>query len=356
MALAPEFLFWLSLGLFVPSQSFAVDSYADVVEPVISGVVNIRTTSYIKGRDASLDPYHYFQTGRLPKITSSQSLGTGVVLNSAGHIATNYHVIANAAVIDILFANQKKKVRAKLIGVDSKTDLALLQVKLPKGARPVDLGDSDRLRVGDVVLAIGNPFGYGHTVTSGIISALGRTIGLGPYDQFLQTDAAIHPGNSGGPLIDSHGRIIGINSAVAENAPGIGFAIPINLAKKVMSDLAKYGKVIRPFLGVVGKNILSEDELTDEQDPVGVSGVLISDLVVDGPAQLFGVKIGDLVMQLDSVKIVDLNQFQRVLGERKPGEKVELEIYRRRAGKLRLKISLGETPKTTDLPNERDLF
>ncbi len=140
-------------------------------------------------------------------------------------------------------------------------------------------------------MAIGNPFGYGHTVTSGIISALGRTIGLGPYDQFLQTDAAIHPGNSGGPLIDSHGRIIGINSAVAENAPGIGFAIPINLAKKVMSDLAKYGKVIRPFLGVVGKNILSEDELTDEQDPVGVSGVLISDLVVDGPASFLELRL-----------------------------------------------------------------
>lgn len=342
--------------MFNSSIVQALDSYADVVAPVMSGVVNIRSTSYVRGRNAALDPYQFFLNGRLPKITSSQSLGSGVILNSHGQIITNYHVISNAAVVEVLFADQKKKVKARLVGVDTKTDLALLEVKLPKGVRPVDLGDSDRLRVGDVVLAIGNPFGYSHTVTSGIISALGRVIGLGPYDQFLQTDAAIHPGNSGGPLVDTRGRIIGINSAVAENAPGIGFAIPINLAKTVIADLSRYGKVIRPWLGIVGKNILSEDELSDEQDPVGVSGVIISDLVVEGPAQRSGLKIGDLLTQIESVKIIDLNQFQRLLNEKKPGQSVALKIYRRHSGRLNLKVHLGETPKASDLPSERDLF
>jgi serine protease Do len=350
----------LVLGGLLATQTLpakVLESFADVAERAIPGVVNIRTTSFLKGgRSPKLDPYQFFLQGRLPKINTTQSLGTGVIMDSRGYILTNYHVVEDASMIDVLFANKKQKVRARIVGTDPKTDLALLQAKLPDGVHPVDLGDSDKLRVGDVVLAIGNPFGYAHTVTSGIISAKGRVIGTGPYDNFLQTDAPIHPGNSGGPLIDARGRVIGINTAVASDAYGIGFAIPINIAKGVVKDLSEHGKVVRPWVGVVGKNILSADELGDQYDPSGVYGVIATNLVIDGPAHKAGLKMGDLIMGLEDEKVRDLNHLQRLLGEKSPTDRVRFKIYRRSKGFLNLTVNLTEIPKTQDLPAEKDLF
>lgn len=332
-------------------------SVSDIAEQSILGVVNIRTTSYIPKADPALDLYKFFLDGRIPTATSTHAVGSGVIIDKKGHILTNVHVIEGASVIEILFAKSKQKVRGKIIGTDPKTDLALLQVDgtLPT-LNPLDLGDSDALRIGDAVIAVGNPFGFSHTVTSGIISAKGRVIGTGPYDNFLQTDASIHPGNSGGPLIDLRGRVIGINTAVSKEGQGIGFAIPINTAKDIVRDLLAYGKVRRPWLGMVGKNILSHDDIDTGIDPTGVYGVIVANLVIDGPGYKAGIRIGDLIMTMDDTKLTDLNHFQRLLGSKSPADKIRIKLYRRGKGILHATINLEETPKAEDLPMEKDLF
>jgi serine protease Do len=345
-----------SFMLAAPSQARVLTTFSDIAERAIPGVVNIRTTAYIQGRESSVDPYQFFLKGRVPRTSTSNALGSGVILDREGYIATNYHVIEGADVIEVLFAKSKKQVRAKVVGSDIKTDLALLKVESKSELTPLDLGDSDSLRVGDVVLAIGNPFGFAHTVTSGIISARGRVIGTGPFDDFLQTDAPIHPGNSGGPLIDVRGRVIGINSAVSSEGAGIGFAIPINMAKDVFKDLKAHGKVIRPWMGVVGKNILNSDEVGDAYDPTGVYGVIVTNLIVDGPAQASGIKMGDLIMGLGKEKVADLNHLQRLLSKSRPSEKVSIRLYRRTKGFINVSVKLSEIPVAKDLPQERDLF
>jgi len=338
------------------SQAKLYDSFADVAERAIPGVVNIRTTNYVTGRDALLDPYQFFLQGRVPRNNTTHSLGSGVIIDKKGHILTNHHVIAGASVIEILFAKTKYKVRATVVGIDTKTDLALLKVNSKQALQPVDLGNSDVLRVGDVVLAIGNPFGFAHTVTSGIISAKGRVIGTGPYDNFLQTDAAIHPGNSGGPLIDVRGRVIGINTAVSSEGNGIGFAIPINTARDVARDLTAHGKVVRPWLGIVGQNILSQDEVGDNFDPLGVYGVIISNLIIEGPAFKAGLQMKDLIMGFDKERVTDQNQLQRLLSQKNPADRITLKVYRRGKGFLTVSVALQEVPKAQDLPEEKDLF
>ncbi|MFW7381001.1 MAG: trypsin-like peptidase domain-containing protein [Oligoflexus sp.] len=331
-------------------------SFADVAEKAIPGVVNIRTTQIVTGRQSYIDPYQFFLKGRLPSHAKNHSLGSGVIVDRKGYVVTNYHVVEGATTIDILFADRKQRTRGTLIGMDRKTDLALLKINPQPQMVPLDFGDSDRLRVGDIVLAIGNPFGFAHTVTSGIISAKGRVIGTGPYDSFLQTDAPVNPGNSGGPLIDVRGRVIGINTAVSADGPGISFAIPINIVKEVIADLIKHGKVIRPWLGVVGRNIISQDDVGDDYDPTGVYGVLVENLIVDGPSYGAGLRIGDLIMGMDGKKIYDLHQMQRELSRKSPADRVQLKIYRRRHGFLTINVPLTEIPRAQDLPEEKDLF
>jgi serine protease Do len=346
----------LTIIIFPFHKSMAVvTSYADIAEKAIPGVVNIRTTSYIAGKDAWLDPYQFFLRGGIPRPQSTSSLGSGVIIDQKGHILTNHHVVEGASVIEILFAKSKRKVRAKVLGSDTKTDLALLSISPQADMHPLDLGDSDSLRIGDVVLAIGNPFGYAHTVTSGIISAKGRVIGTGPYDNFLQTDAAIHPGNSGGPLIDMRGRVIGINTAVSAEGQGIGFAIPSNIARGIAKNLMAYGKVIRPWMGIVGKDIMSRDEVESKED-VGIYGVIVTNLIVDGPAQKAGLRIGDLILSFEKERVIDKNHLQRLLSTRKPSENVNLRLYRRGKGFINTPMTLLDVPKAQDLPQEKDLF
>ncbi len=340
-----------------PAFPRALVSVADVAEQAIPGVVNIRTTQYTPNKDPALDLYQYFLNGRTPQNQSTHAVGSGVIINKQGHILTNAHVIDHASIIDVILAKNKKKLRAKVIGIDPKTDLALLKITTNDNLTPLDLGDSDALRVGEPVVAIGNPFGYSHTVTSGIISAKGRVIGTGPYDNFLQTDASIHPGNSGGPLLDTRGRVIGINTAVSSEGAGIGFAIPINLAKDVTKDLMAFGKPKRPWLGMVGKNILSADEIeSTAPSNGGVHGVIVANLVVDAPAHRSGIRIGDIVLQLDGRNIMDLNQLQRILLTKPPRGSVKMKLYRRGKGYLYATVPLEETPKADELPQEKDLF
>jgi serine protease Do len=343
--------------LFAEQKANAVkiNSYADIAEEAVKGVVNIRTKTFVK-RDPALDIYQFFMNGSMPKTKNSSSLGTGIIYNSEGLIVTNYHVIKNASEIEVYFSKKKKAVNAKVIGVDIKTDLAVLKINPPKKLRKLEFGNSDRLRIGDVVLAIGNPFGFSHTVTSGIISAKGRVIGSGPYDNFLQTDASIHPGNSGGPLLDTRGRVIGINTAVSQEGQGIGFAIPSNLAKSIIADLVKHGKVIRPWLGIVGENIISAEAHKREYQQSSIYGVIVSNLVVDGPGQKAGLRIGDLILEVSGNKIQDTYELQRLVSDKSPAEVISLKVYRRNKGFVNLNLGLEVVPDNRNLPSDADLL
>lgn len=344
-----------------PIYSQQLISYADIVDQVINGVVNIRTTSTNNNPlTYKLNPYAFFLNGKPPINSQNKSLGSGILFDKTGHIITNYHVISNANVIEVLFSNSKRKIIASLVGFDTKTDIALLKISaksnLPKDVYPLEFGDSDKIKVGDLVLAIGNPFGYSHTVTSGIISAKGRVLGTGPYDNFLQTDASIQPGNSGGPLIDIRGRVIGVNTAIVEVAQGIGFAIPSNLASKIANQIIKYGKVIRPWIGIVGKNILADDDISGIKDPLSAYGVIVTNLIINSPATKAGIQIGDILVSLDNEKIYDINHLQKLLFKKSPYNTITMKIYRRNKGFIDLNIKLEVSPPSKKLPLNKDLF
>ena len=347
-------LLWLA---FIPAvQARILQSVADVAEISMPGVVNIRTTTYVQHGDRQLDLYQFFLNGKVPQTQPTHSIGSGIIIDAEGHVLTNRHVIEDATSIEVLIAKSKKKYAVKVIGTDAKTDIALLQIIAKIKLQPLQLGNSDGLRIGDAVLAIGNPFGFSHTVTSGIISAKSRVIGAGPYDDFLQTDALIHPGNSGGPLIDLRGRVIGINTAVSREGAGIGFAIPINLAKVIIKDLLKFGQVNRPWVGMMAKNILTSDELETGEDSSKLYGIIVSNLVVDGPAIRAGIRIGDLIMECGGQKIEDTDQFQKMINTYSSGKNLNIKLFRRGKGYINLTLTLDPTPKSSELPSEKDLF
>ena len=237
-------------------------SFADLAERIKPAVVNISTTKIIKTtRQGSPFGDEFFERffggddtfrrffGNTPREFKQRSLGSGFIITRDGYIFTNNHVVEKADKIKVRLSSGKEY-DAKVVGKDSKTDLALIKINASNSLPVVDLGDSDRLRVGEWVLAIGNPFGLEQTVTAGIVSAKGRVIGSGPYDNFIQTDASINPGNSGGPLFNMEGKVVGINTAIVAQGQGIGFAIPVNMAKDVMDDLKSKGKVTRGWLGI----------------------------------------------------------------------------------------------------------
>lgn len=265
------------------------------------------------------------------------SLGSGFIINSTGYIVTNNHVVENATEIKVTLATQEE-FDATLVGRDPKTDLALIKVTSAKPLPTVPFGNSDVLEVGEWVMAIGNPFGLGHTVTSGIVSAKGRIIGAGPYDDFVQTDASINPGNSGGPLFNMRGQVIGINTAIIAGGQGIGFAIPVNLAKEVLQQLHDKGSVTRGWLGVaiqkISPDMLKAFSLEDSH------GALVADVMADGPAAKAGLQRGDVIIGFHGQKVQDSTELPRLVATIAPGTKVQVEFLR--AGKkMTLSVTLG---------------
>jgi serine protease Do len=265
------------------------------------------------------------------------SLGSGFIINSTGFIVTNNHVVEGATEIKVTLATQEE-FDATLVGRDPKTDLALIKVNSAKPLPTVPFGSSDTLEVGEWVLAIGNPFGLGHTVTSGIVSAKGRIIGAGPYDDFIQTDASINPGNSGGPLFNMRGQVIGINTAIISGGQGIGFAIPINLAKEVFIQLHTKGSVTRGWLGVaiqrISPDLLKAFNLEDAH------GALVSDVVADGPAAKAGLQRGDVIVAFQGHKVQDSTELPRMVAAIAPGTKVQVEVSRG-GKKMTIPVTLG---------------
>ncbi len=308
-------------------------SYADAVERAAPAVVNIYTRKIITeaNRPFANDPafrYFFGENAQRPRQRTEFRLGSGVIVSPQGYILTNNHVIAAADEIQVALRNGKTA-QAKLVGADPETDLAVLKIKL-KNLPVITLGNSRALRVGDVVLAIGNPFGVGQTVTSGIISATGRNmLGINTFENFIQTDAAINPGNSGGALITAHGDLIGINTAIfskSGGSQGIGFAIPMSLAKNVMTQIIEHGEVVRGWLGVVIQDV--SPDLARSFGLKDNAGVILSNIMRNGPADKAGLAVGDIITWVDKAKIDNAKQALKLISKVKPGSKVHIRGVR----------------------------
>jgi serine protease Do len=276
--------------------------------------------------------------GEMPREYKQRSLGSGFIIDEDGYILTNNHVVEGADEIKVRLSD-KHEFDAKIVGRDLKTDIALIKIKSGQGLPIARLGDSDKLEVGEWVMAIGNPFGLEQTVTVGIVSAKGRVIGSGPYDDFIQTDASINPGNSGGPLISVKGEVVGINTAIVAGGQGIGFAIPINMAKGVITQLKEKGKVTRGWLGVAVQTVTQE--LAKSFGLKEGKGALVAEVTKGSPAEEAGIEQGDVIIEFDGKEISEMNTLPRIVAETPVGKKVKVVVIRNGA-KKELTVKIGE--------------
>lgn len=328
---------------------------ADVAEKRIISVVNISSTKVIKTQQSQQynplfnDPFfqHFFGRGffNIPRERREKSLGSGVIVSKDGLILTNNHVVENAEEILVTLSDEKE-MEAEIVGTDPKSDVAVLKLKGNfKDIEPIPFGDSTHLRLGEIVLAMGNPFGLDHTVTMGIVSAKGRAnVGITDYEDFIQTDAAINPGNSGGALINLKGELVGINTAIISRSggyQGIGFAIPSNMAQSIMNSLVKYGKVIRGWLGVSIQDL--DQNLAKAMGLDQTTGVLVSEVVENSPAQKAGLKRGDVILKLNEKSVNSTGQFRSMIASNGAGTKVTIEYIRDKKKKEK-SVELGQLP------------
>ncbi len=329
-------------------QAAALPSLAPLVDSVKAAVVNVDVTSRVERGDdsGSDDPFEqFFGRGRGARPQVRQGAGSGFVIDPRGYILTNNHVVEGAFNIRVKF-DDGRTLEAEVLGTDPLTDIALIKLKSPPNNLPyVKLGDSDAVRVGDWVVAIGNPFGLASSVSAGILSAKAREIGATQYDDFLQTDAAINPGNSGGPLFNLRGEVIGMNTAIVSGGAGIGFAVPSNLAKALIPQLEKNGKVTRGYIGVRLQNLTPE--LARALNVPQSSGALINDVTKNSPGDKAGLKADDVVVSLDGKKVESSSALSRTVALRPPGASVTLGLIRN--GKSQdVKVTLTSRPGDLD--------
>lgn len=325
-------------------------SYADGVARAAPSVVNVYTTKHVDVPLVPLpdDPILRQLFGQVPGVSrrqASTSLGSGVVVNHDGYVLTNYHVVQAADAIEVALADGRKDT-AKVVGADPDTDLAVLKLASLRNLPAATLAPDRGLRVGDVVLAIGNPFGVGQTTTQGIVSALGRNgLGLNTYENFIQTDAAINPGNSGGALVDAQGNLVGINTAIyseSGGSMGIGFATPIDIARKVMDEIVKTGGVKRGWLGVEPQDLTPELARAFQLDR-DARGVIIAGVLRDGPAAKGGLRVGDIVQTVNGNPMMDTSALLAEIAQLTPGQRATLGVLR--GGKVaELTVMVGTRP------------
>ena len=333
-----------------PAVSTSPGSFSQLVKHASPSVVNISVEKIVRGKggvpspfgsdDPFRDFFERFFGNQMPKDFKQRGLGTGFIIDKEGFVLTNNHVVENADEIKVRMADEKE-FSAKIVGRDPRTDLALIKIETKQPLEPLTLGNSDELGVGDWVVAIGNPFGLGNTVTAGIVSAKYRQLGAGDYDNFIQTDASINPGNSGGPLLNTAGEVIGINSAIFSQSGGnigIGFAIPINMAKGLLPQL-KSGKVIRGWLGVmiqpITPDLKEKLKLEDEK------GALVADVTERGPADKGGIKRGDVIVGFDGKDVKESKDLPFLVASTRVGKSVTVEVIRKGLRKT-LQVSIGK--------------
>ena len=337
----------LQIAAPTPTGS-AANSYADAVQRAMPSVVNIFSSKEVRTQRHPLlnDPiFRRFFGDQLPdEAQRASSLGSGVIVSSGGYVLTNHHVVEAADEIEVALADGKKLL-AKVVGNDPETDLAVLRVNA-EDLPAISFGSSETLRVGDVVLAIGNPFGVGQTVTSGIVSALGRTgLGINTFENFIQTDAAINPGNSGGALIDASGNLIGINTAIfsrSGGSMGIGFAIPVSTAKMVLDQIVKSGSVTRGWIGVEVQEITPP--VAESFNLGGTRGALIAGVLPGGPADKAGVKLGDVLVEVQGKPVADPATMLNLIAALEPGQPAKVRL-KRKGQDVDATLTVGRRPK-----------
>jgi len=323
------------VGAVAPGRVLPIESIPTLAKEVSPAVVNISTTQVVRFKRPRMrspfgqqDPFEEFFHnffGNVPPEQKRRSLGSGFIVSDDGFILTNNHVVEKADEITVTLLD-KEELRAEVVGTDPKTDIALIKIKAGKKLPFVSLGDSEKLEIGEWVVAIGNPFGLGHTVTTGIVSAKGRVIGSGPYDDFIQTDASINPGNSGGPLFNMKGAVVGINTAIVQGGQGIGFATPIHLAKSILGQLKEKGKVIRGWLGVYIQRLTPD--MAETLSVPGKKGALVADVTKGGPADKAGLRSGDVIVSFDGKGVSDEHDLPQIVASTKPGKNVEVIVIR----------------------------
>ncbi|MBB3047101.1 serine protease DegS [Litorivivens lipolytica] len=323
----------------LPASSSAAPGYASAFNRAAPAVVNIYTSKVVQTPRSSVfeDPIlrHFFRRGNpAEREKVERSLGSGVIVSDQGYLLTNLHVIQGADEILVLLQDGRQSI-ARLIGSDPETDLAVLKINLPE-LQPIALGNTPQVQVGDIVLAIGNPYGFGQSMSQGIVSAKGRYgLGLTNYENFIQTDAAINPGNSGGALVDHEGRLIGINTAIytqSGGSTGIGLAIPADLALRTMKDIIEYGRPVRGWLGLEVKSVAPQS-----------NGVVISAIMPGGPAAKAGLKIGDVIFAINETPVGDGHAGMNEIAATRPGSTVSLD-FARAGERQRLDIVVGIRP------------
>jgi len=324
------------------TEQFGPVSYSEAVNKATPAVVNIFTQRIIKQKQHPLlnSPFLRRFFNNQPNERMQSSLGSGVIMNEAGYILTNHHVIAGASEI-LVALHDGREVPAQLIGSDAEVDLAVLKVNL-MNLPFIHIAENGPLNVGDVVLAIGNPFGVGQTVTMGIVSALGRNqLGLNTYEDYIQTDAAINPGNSGGALINAYGELVGINSAIysqSGGSQGIGFAIPANSAAQVLADITHFGQTIRGWMGIEVQEA-TPALLTSIGLPTALEGLIVTGLALNGPAQQSGLMIGDIITSLNNKSSINAKAAMNQIAALRPGENISIEFMR--SGRLQSTVAIA---------------
>jgi len=347
------FIIFFSFSVHSFSKN-APESFADLAEKLMPSVVNISTTQTVV-TNSNPFPFQFppgspfgdmFKEFGTPQERKSSALGSGFIIDEKGIVVTNNHVIQDAEDI-IVRVNGDKEFKAEVIGADPLSDIAVLQLETNEKFIPVKFGDSDKARIGDWVIAIGNPFGLGGTVTSGIISARNRSIGLSRYEDYIQTDASINSGNSGGPLFDMNGNVIGINTAILgrNGSIGIGFSIPSNSAKIVIDQLIEFGETKRGWLGVriqdVTKEIAEVEQLNEAR------GALVASVAENSPSDKAGVKAGDIILEFDGQKIQEMKELPAIVAKTEVGKKVDVKIWRNKREMIK-KITLGRLETSED--------
>ncbi|KNY34929.1 Do family serine endopeptidase [Agrobacterium sp. 22-211-1] len=350
----------LSAPVAARAQSHGPESVADLAEPLLDAVVNISTSQNVKTEGKGPVPpklpegspfqeffKDYFDSQKPEGGEKVNSLGSGFVIDPAGYVVTNNHVIEGADAIEVIFPNGSK-LKATLVGTDTKTDLSVLKVEPKTPLKAVKFGDSRSMRIGDWVMAIGNPFGLGGSLTVGVISARGRNINAGPYDNFIQTDAAINKGNSGGPLFNMKGEVIGINTAIISpsgGSIGIGFAVPTELAQNIVQQLIEFGETRRGWLGVRVQPVT--DDVAASLGMESAKGALISGVAKGGPVENGPIQAGDVVLKFDGKDIHEMRDLLRIVAESPVGKEVDVVILR--DGKEEtVKVKLGQLQDTTE--------
>src|SRR5271168_4485734 len=332
-------------------------SYAPVVKTVLPSVVNISSSKIVHSREESaeqmpMDPFfrQFFGEGEghfnIPKDRKEKALGSGIIVSPEGYILTNNHVVDGATDVRVTLSD-KREFQARIVGTDPKTDVAILKIDAEK-LSPITIGDSSKVEVGDVALAIGDPFGVGQTVTKGIISATGRgNLGIEAYEDFLQTDAPINPGNSGGALVNDRGELVGINTAIITHgsggSEGIGFAVPVNLARNVMDQILKNGKVTRAYLGILPQDVTPTmaKAFGEKQS----EGIVVGDVTPNSPASEAGIKTGDIILEVNGKPVTDSNQLRISISMMQPGTELKLKT-------LRNGTERDATVKLAEMPTE----